>query len=93
MGAAAGPDIIEDGLILCLDAGNRQSYAGSGTVWRDLVGSNNGTLTNSPTFNSANAGSIVFDGVNDYVSITNNSTLRPTNELTIEYIIKGITPN
>ena len=65
----------------------------SDTIWTDLAGSNNGTLTNGPTFSSANGGSIVFDGVNDYVSITNNSTLRPTNELTIEYIIKGITPN
>lgn len=66
MSAAAGPDIIENGLVLCLDAANRQSYAGSGTTWRDLAGSNNGTLTNGPTFNSANGGSIVFDGTNDY---------------------------
>jgi hypothetical protein len=26
MSAAAGPDIIQDGLVLCLDAGNRESY-------------------------------------------------------------------
>jgi hypothetical protein len=30
---------------------------------------NNGTLTNGPTFNSANGGSIVFDGVDDYANI------------------------
>lgn len=36
MSAAAGPDIIQDGLVLCLDAGNRASYPGSGTAWRDL---------------------------------------------------------
>ncbi len=66
MSAAAGPDIIENGLVLCLDAANRQSYAGSGTVWSSLVRDLNGTLTNGPTFNSANGGSIVFDGVNDY---------------------------
>lgn len=68
MSASAGPDIIEDGLVLCLDAGNRKSYPGSGTIWADLAGSNNGTLTNGPTFSSANRGSIVFDGSNDYVS-------------------------
>ncbi len=70
MSAAAGPDIIENGLVLCLDAANRQSYAGSGTIWRDLAGSNNGALTNGPTFSSANGGSIVFDGVNDKGTFT-----------------------
>ena len=34
----------------------------------DLIGTNNGTLTNGPTYNSANGGSIVFDGVDDYVN-------------------------
>ena len=66
------PRIITDGLVLCLDAANRQSYPGSGTVWRDLAGSNNGTLTNGPTFSSANGGSIVFDGVNDSCDLTYN---------------------
>lgn len=43
------------------------SYYG-GSVFRDLVGSNNGTLTNYPTYNGANGGSLSFDGVDDYVS-------------------------
>ena len=30
---------------------------------------NNGTLTNGPTYSSANGGSIVFDGTNDYVTL------------------------
>ena len=65
-----GPKIVTDGLVLCLDAGNSKSYPGSGTVWTDLSGrNNNGTLTNGPTFDASNAGSIVFDGVNDYVSL------------------------
>ena len=64
------PRIITDGLVLCLDAANRQSYPGSGTVWTDLAGSNNGTLTNGPTFSSENGGSIVFDGVNDIANTT-----------------------
>jgi len=63
------PQIVTNGLLLCLDAGNRKSYGGTGNVWRDLAGSNNGTLTNGPTFSNANGGSIVFDGVNDYVQI------------------------
>jgi len=46
MSCAGGPDLVQDGLVLCLDAGNRKSYSGSGTVWKDLASSNNGTLTN-----------------------------------------------
>jgi len=65
------PRTITDGLVLCLDAGNTKSYPGSGTTWTDLSGrGNTGTLTNGPTYNSSNGGSIVFDGTNDYVSIT-----------------------
>ena len=78
MGAYAGPDISESGLVLALDAADRNSYPGSGTTWTDLSGNgNNGTLTNGPTYNSGNLGSLVFDGSNDQVnlslfSITNN---------------------
>lgn len=62
------PPIVTNGLVLNLDAANTKSYPKSGTIWRDLSGFNNsGSLTNGPTFNSANGGSIVFDGVNDYV--------------------------
>ena len=68
MGVFAGPEIKEDGLVLALDAANTKSYPGSGTTWTDLSGNgNNGTLTNGPTFDSSNGGSIVFDGSNDYV--------------------------
>jgi hypothetical protein len=61
-------NVVKDGLVLYLDAGNDLSYPGSGTLWRDFSGfGNNGTLVNGPTYSSANGGSIVFDGSNDYV--------------------------
>ena len=50
MAVASGPNVVEDGLVLALDAGNTKSYPGSGSTWTDTVGSNNGTLTNGPTF-------------------------------------------
>jgi hypothetical protein len=69
-----------------VDAANNNSYPGSGTTWYDLVGSNDGTLTNGPTFDSANGGSIVFDGTNDYVNIAND-LFSSNNEGTLEVIL------
>jgi len=60
--------VVQDGLVLNLDAGSSTSYPGSGTSWSDLSGnSNTGTLTNGPTYSSDDGGSIVFDGTDDYV--------------------------
>jgi hypothetical protein len=77
MSTRYNPRIITDGLVLALDAANTKSYPGSGTTWSDLIGSNNGTLVNGPTYSSADGGSIVFDGSNDYGSLSslNLSTL------------------
>jgi len=66
---------MTNGLILSLDAANTKSYQSGSTTWFDKSGfGTNGTLTNGPTFSSANGGSIVFDGVNDYVNNTVNLT-------------------
>jgi hypothetical protein len=63
------PKIVTNGLVLYLDAANRYSYVSGSTSWNDISrGGNNGTLVNGPTYNSANGGSIVFDGVDDYVN-------------------------
>jgi hypothetical protein len=71
-----GVNIVTNGLVLYLDASNTKSYVSGSTTWNDVSRSrNDGTLINGPTFNSANGGSVVFDGVDDYVSfssITNN---------------------
>lgn len=56
-----------------LDAANPKSYSGSGTTWNDLSGNgNNGNLINGPIFDSGNNGSIIFDGVNDFVNLPHN---------------------
>jgi len=89
MGISRGPKIVSSGLVLCLDAANKLSYAGTGTTWTDLSGnSNTGTLTNGPTFSAGNMGSIVYDGVDDYISGTNNSSLQLLNDLTIGAWVK-----
>jgi hypothetical protein len=69
------PSIVTTNLSMFLDAGNASSYPGSGTDWTDLSGnSRNGTLTNGPTYTSADGGSIVFDGINDFVQCTGSIT-------------------
>ena len=76
MGTYYNPRIVTDGLALCLDAGNTKSYPGSGTAWTDLSGNiRNGTLTNGPTYSSANGGSIVFDGTDDFVQCSGSLTV------------------
>ena len=61
--------IVQDGLLLNLDAGVSQSYDGVGTTWYDLADDNNGTLTNGPTFDRANGGSILLDGSDDFIDL------------------------
>jgi len=70
MGASAGPDVIDTGLVLALDAGDTNSYPGSGTNVNDLVGSTNFTLVN-PSYYS-------YDGTS--MSLDIDKTLSPATE-------------
>lgn len=73
------PNIVTNGLMLYLDAGNPASYPGTGTTWTDLSGNgNNGTLQNGVGFSSLNSGSLTFDGVNDWVSTNYNGVTGQT---------------
>ena len=68
--------IVQQGLVLNLDAGNPYSYAGAGAAWYDVSG--NGyvsSLTNTQTYNSDNGGSINFNGSTESVSAGPNSNL------------------
>lgn len=82
-----GPKIITTGLILSLDAGDKNSYSGTGTVWTDLTGNGyNGSLVSSPTFDSSNGGNITFNGTSSYVTL--GSTLAGTVQGTISFWVK-----
>jgi hypothetical protein len=78
---------VTNGLVLNLSANILPSYPRSGTSWKDLSGeSNNGVLTNSPTFNSN--GWIEFDGTDDEVIIPDDSTLDLTTDMSFEFVVK-----
>ena len=82
--------IVTNGLVLALDAADKNSYPGSGTTWRDLTNNrSNATLTNGPIFNSENGGNIVFDGVDDYAVTTSGQTFyQYTNQLSVSWWVK-----
>ena len=65
MACHGGPNIVDDGLVLCLDAGNTKSYPGSGDTWYDISGKGNHAEANTsmPSFYSDGALSYFqFDG-------------------------------
>jgi hypothetical protein len=70
--------IVTNGLVLYLDAANRQSYTSGSTSWYDATQNGlSGSLINGPTFDTGSLGSVVFDGVNDYVELS-SITLNPS---------------
>jgi hypothetical protein len=73
--------IVQQGLILNLDAGNPYSYAGAGAVWIDVSGNtNNATLINSPTYSSDNSGVLNWTSASSqYATVVMTSGLRVTN--------------
>ncbi|CAB4155235.1 hypothetical protein UFOVP1307_216 [uncultured Caudovirales phage] len=88
--ASGGPNTVIDGLILYLDAANTKSYVSGSTTWTDLSrGGNNGTLTNGPTFSSANGGNIVFNGSNNSIIIPYSGST--ANNYTFNIVMKSNT--
>jgi hypothetical protein len=76
MATAVGPDIIENGLVLALDAGSSRSYSGSGNTWKDLSGNNFDFTIDGSGF-SYNAGGwfdMAGGGITNTENITDSTT-------------------
>jgi hypothetical protein len=87
MSIARGPRIAKDGLVLCLDAADKNSYPGSGTSFYDISGiDNNGTNVNSPTFSTSNGGEFSYNGSNQYVRVPYTASLNPSSAITMESV-------
>jgi hypothetical protein len=88
MAQVYGPRIVQDGLVLCLDAADSKSYPGSGNTWYDLSGNgNNGTNSNITYVNDVQ-GAFSFNDSSSVSIIPNSSSLNPTTGLTIEAWVK-----
>jgi len=67
-------NIVTNGLVLNLDAANPRSYPQpyNGTTWQNIApisSSLTGSLVGGVTYTGSNNGALVFDGVNDYVTL------------------------
>ena len=61
--------IVKSGLVLCHDAGDKKSYPRTGEIWYDRSGNNShSALLSGVGFSALNAGTMVFDGTNDYAN-------------------------
>lgn len=87
MGAHAGPNIVEDGLVLCLDAANERSYPGSGTTWYDMSGARrNYSIGSNISWNSS--GYFFCNGGTFTGPASNSFGFPSSNEHTIEVFCK-----
>ena len=85
MGVHGGPDIVEDGLIFAVDAGNGQSYVSGSATCVDMISNLNGTLINTVVYENINQGTWNFDGSDDYIQIGEDlTTLIPGSALSVE---------
>ena len=79
MSVQAGPNLIESGLVLNLDAANLKSYPGSGNTWTDLSGNGkNFTWSSTPSFTS-DGGASCFNTLNLYASGPASNSFGVTN--------------
>jgi hypothetical protein len=78
MGVKAGPRIVQNGLILDVDAAVSRSYSGAGLTANGLIGGIGGTLVNGTGFGTTDNGFFIFDGSNDHINFGNSSILQQT---------------
>lgn len=73
--------------VLAIDAGNTSSFIAGSTTTTNLVnGTSGGTLVNGTSYSSTNSGSWVFDGVNDYINTSFNSSSFTTNATILMWV-------
>jgi hypothetical protein len=69
-------NIVTNGLVLNIDAGNNLSYPGTGITAINIAGVGvTGVLTNGVGFGVSSGGSFIFDGTNDHIDCGNDSSL------------------
>jgi len=84
------PLVVTDGLVLYVDAANRKSYPGTGTLWTNLVNSSLSTsLYNGVSFSTASIGTMVMDGTDDYIAGPSANDFGGLSEQALEIWVKS----
>jgi hypothetical protein len=83
-----GPRLVTTGLDLLVDAADRQSYPGSGTVWTDLRSGTTGSLTGSVAYTSEFYGGLTFSNSSSAVIFPSTTANYGTGSFTVEMAFK-----
>jgi hypothetical protein len=83
-----GPKLVTQGLDLLVDAADRQSYPGSGTVWTDLRSGTTGSLTGSVSYTSEFYGGLTFSNSSSAVIFPSITANYGTGSFTVEMAFK-----
>jgi len=67
MALSHAPKIITDNLVCLLDAGNTNSYPGTGSTWTDLSGNGNNFTISGATYNTSPKRFTFGDNEGDYI--------------------------
>ena len=85
-----GPKIVTDGLVLSLDAADKNSYPGSGTTWTDLSGKGDDGVIYGATFSTTDGGALTFDASDDYVTTGFGLNRNPsTNPFSVSCVVQS----
>jgi hypothetical protein len=84
-----GPRIVTNGLVLALDAADRNSYVSGSTTWGDLSGNgNNGTIQNTPAYSALNGGSLDLNGTTNRILINCAANTIRSFDTTCQFTVK-----
>ena len=90
MGLGHSPAIVSEGLVFYFDPINTRSYAGTGLTGFNLIDTSiNGSFLNGPVYDTANKGSIYFDGVDDYIDFGSSTIFKLLDNFTLSAWVKS----
>ena len=90
MGLGHSPAIVSEGLVFYFDPINTRSYAGTGLTGFNLIDTSiNGSFLNGPVYDTANKGSIYFDGVDDYIDFGSSTIFKLLDNFTLSTWVKS----